>query len=405
MFLSRLPVSEYLVRSLGIEIFLNRGFKVKFIDLSCAIDGSCEDGFSADKNIFDKIEVVGLTSISQLSRAIGDCSTKSIFIDMCAGLDFGPKLHSFMRILRKLRVNYYVISDGAIPGNRKKLAPTLVARVKKAVDNPFLIFDFAFRFLARKLSRRGYFYARPSRLFLSGDFNESFISSLKEIQVTPINSRDFDIYKEYLEANSQKDVENPPFAVFLDQGVDYHPDDSILDLKPIDGEKYLSEINEFFSFFEARTGLKVVIAVHPKSRFTKSDNPFQGRSVHFNETVQVISQSSAVIAHSSTAIGLGICFGKPLYLILTAEMKRRQDLEIPVGAFADELCIPIMEFSSGSDFELAPSTPILPNYERFVHKYMSAIDGNLLNRWEIVANFIENDLQQMDKFYLHGKST
>ena len=77
-------------------------------------------------------------------------------------------------------------------------------------------------------------------------------------------------------------------------------------------------MNRFFDFFTKKTGLKIVIAGHPR-RNQVNDEIWNGRAQIFEKTNLLIKQSSIVLTHYSTSISFAVIYRKPILLITTDE--------------------------------------------------------------------------------------
>ena len=54
------------------------------------------------------------------------------------------------------------------------------------------------------------------------------------------------------------------------------------------GKNYYLELNSFFSKIESKFSVKVIIAAHPRSRYEKTGNPFQGRKILKFKTINLV---------------------------------------------------------------------------------------------------------------------
>lgn len=63
--------------------------------------------------------------------------------------------------------------------------------------------------------------------------------------ITPINSRDYDTYLEYMRETAQV-VTSAEICVFLDEDHTNHPDYSVFGIAPLNEAKYISSMNHFF---------------------------------------------------------------------------------------------------------------------------------------------------------------
>jgi hypothetical protein len=129
------------------------------------------------------------------------------------------------------------------------------------------------------------------------------------------HSLDYDLF---LEAGAPRRIETP-YAVFLDEFLPYHPDYLIeKDMDPrLDPLAYYADLNRFFDQVERQTGLAVIVAAHPRSRYEDMPDLFQGRRWEKDRTVELVRDASLVMAHGSTSVNFAVLYRKPLAFLTT----------------------------------------------------------------------------------------
>lgn len=141
-------------------------------------------------------------------------------------------------------------------------------------------------------------------------------SSIYANKVVPINSCDYDYY---ITAKSEKNrLIDGRYAVFLDTNLAYSSDLEICAWPSVNPLNYFQSLNRFFSLLEAKSGIKVVIAAHPKSDYR--DETFQGRAIYRNLTPVLTRDACIVISHTSTSESYAVLNSKPIVYIYTTEM-------------------------------------------------------------------------------------
>ena len=106
------------------------------------------------------------------------------------------------------------------------------------------------------------------------------------------------------------------YAVFVDQYFIHHPDfKTHYIVHNFTANQYYSEINKFLNEFKKQTGLKIVIASHPRRRDAHSDDFDSDFDLYFNKTAELIKKSKMVLLHFSTAINFAVIFNKPFVLL------------------------------------------------------------------------------------------
>ncbi len=110
------------------------------------------------------------------------------------------------------------------------------------------------------------------------------------------------------------------YLVFLDQYLPYHPDglEAGYRLEPL---KYYEEINSFLHRVSSITGLKVIVAAHPKADY-EHEHPecFSDFSVIKFKSAELVKNAKLVVSHFSLSVNYCIFFEKPLLLVTTDGM-------------------------------------------------------------------------------------
>lgn len=398
-FLSRVPPLSIFSKHFGIEYLSQKGFEIFFLDVSCLIDGLDAQYLYQEQTPLPNCETHAIQQLDELEAFVKESFENTIFIDFVSGLsEYNQKTGQVFKILKRYNAKYYVISNGDIPSfhfNDYATTSAFLIKIKKALKNPRLLLNLLTRKLIVHLIKLDILYQKPHRIFGMED-SPAVIAYLEKFRmsgsvITPINSRDYDLYLEYIRNNSKKIISEES-CVFLDEDLTNHPDFSLFGITPLNKEKYSLSMNHFFEHVEKRTGLTVVIAAHPKSKFSAKNHPYGDRAFIQGNTVQLVAKSKMVVAHASTSISFPVLFCKPIVLAITNEMKKRIDMMNNVQAFAKALGVtPInvdtlnelgkydIEFEGRSD------------YKDYLHKYIkNKVPINKLT-WEIVADAALND--------------
>jgi len=103
----------------------------------------------------------------------------------------------------------------------------------------------------------------------------------------------------------------PPYAVFVDENVEYAPDAKMLGYtvsSDVDG--YYRRMNAAFRAVEDALGCPVVIAASGKYRYP--EDRFMGRRLLYGRTLPLIQHARLVIGHCSAALDQAVVDRKPL---------------------------------------------------------------------------------------------
>jgi len=132
------------------------------------------------------------------------------------------------------------------------------------------------------------------------------------------HSFDFQNYLELEEKENDLNVIGS-YALFIDQFAPSHPDYLFHNNKPlVTAQNYYRSMNSFFDIFEKKTGLKIIVAGHPK-REKNNKNNWNGREQIIGKTAELIKHSTVVLSHYSTALNYAVIYRKPILLITTEE--------------------------------------------------------------------------------------
>ena len=143
------------------------------------------------------------------------------------------------------------------------------------------------------------------------------IKNMKLKKIIYFHSNDYD---NYLLFKNKLNFKHNNYAVFLDENVPDHDDYQIANFKsPIDSEIYYKLMNNFFSEYEKKFNLNVLVAIHPKSNLEEMSKNFSNRKVFIGRTQELILNSKIVFTHCSTSRSYAILYNKPL-VYLTSDI-------------------------------------------------------------------------------------
>ena len=338
--------------------------------------------------------VCKINSYSYLTEELEKDVSHSIFFDMIVGFgEFNLSSERIFRILKKYNVKYCIVSAGNLPA---PLQPNIVKywsnRIKSAL-NPRLLSNFLALSLTSFLRMHSSVYPLPEIIF-SGDSEAKsyYIKKYKipENKIIPINSYDYDVYLQYLNQNNSKCQPDHEYCVFLDEAATHHPDFDIIGVKHIDENRYYHSMNKLFDKIEKETGYKVIIAAHPRSKYEQTPDVFGKREIIKGKTIELVANSSLVVAHSSTSINFAVLFNKPILIVETSDMQKRGNLDF-TDTMANALGLkPInVDEDSLNNISFGPDSGLNAKYEDYMYKYIKSQNAGDFFTWEIVARAIE----------------
>ncbi len=116
------------------------------------------------------------------------------------------------------------------------------------------------------------------------------------------------------------------YIVFVDENFILQPDSEMYnEIYCKDVDNYHKRMNSLFKFLENKLEKKIVIAASGKYIYDK--NPFSDRKIIYNNTLELISNSSLTIGHCSLALYQVIKENTPLLLIRDESFTNRQIIE------------------------------------------------------------------------------
>jgi len=158
---------------------------------------------------------------------------------------------------------------------------------------------------------------------------------------------------------------------------------------------YFQRLNEVLDAVEERFNLPVVIAAHPRVSPGLYRPWVEGRKVVHGQTIQLIAQSSLVLAHDSTSIAVVALTRKPLLLVYLGDFAETIDNPLryheSIASFASLLGCATIDWTqqNWSDKLKETSTEIdMARYDQYVSKLMK-LPGSIDHPfWEVVLDTV-----------------
>jgi len=393
IFLVHFPLSSHDQEKWGFEYLRSEGYTVEVYDLSPFLTPASlecsRDNREADRNLIRKI-----TSYEDFERRVSSVASSAVFIDYIMGFaDPDLKTEKLFRVLGRYRAKYFLISAGALPVTRGR-AKRLFTKIKTAL-NPKKLASYAVRKIIAFLKRNTALYASPERIFCgNSEVADAYLRRFKVAseRVTSIHSLDYDTFLHYIRKTSPAERTIERTCVFLDENACHNVDFAILNLRPLTPEKYFPSMARLFDVIEKKTGLKVVIAAHPRSHYEQMSGIYGEREIIKGKTVELVAKSSLVLLHGSTAVSFAVLFNKPAVIIKTEEMMKNSHFSTAMDAMKTALGAKTINIDdpselNGTSFDYA-NWP-RDNYDEYKYKYVKSPDAEELTTWEFVAREIQ----------------
>ena len=187
---------------------------------------------------------------------------------------------------------------------------------------------------------------------------------------------------------------NLDYALFLDEYVPFHPDNQLreIDCEPDD---YYEDLNNFFYNIEKKLKMRVIISAHPRSNYNDNFNPFEGREIVSENTVDLVRKSSLVLTHASTANNFTIAFKKPVFFITS---KKYSDyFRNTINIFSSELNKSPIDISSHYSINLNDSFLDESTCSNYINKYLKSKNSPEINSWLIFINHLNMKFHNSSK--------
>ena len=305
--------------------YLSKDFKTFIIDFSKLFSSSLKREVKKNKS---KKKVYTISKLKDFKKIL--CKNNPNYTVLNGGENFKREIE---KIIRKNSTSTKIVEfyNGSLPEYIPiyyKYATLKVIFSSKIINFFPELCKFFFniiclnfkKFLFSKKKERKYktdilFYAGKSTLFMK-NLKNKFIEK-------KFSSPSFD-YDKFLQSYNypKKKILSKKYAVFLD-GMALHHDDFKSPDEPDAPvtKKYFEEMNNFFSIFEKKFDLKVVIALHPTCDIKNYSKFFNNRACFKNKTIELVRDSSMVLLHpATTAVSYPVIYKKPITFLITNEM-------------------------------------------------------------------------------------
>lgn len=396
------PITQREVNNWGIAYLKNEGFDVEVYDLTLVLRKKAVLKNPVVSIITDSY-IHEITSYEELISKLQEIPINTIFLDYIVSiLDITFDTAKLFRILRKFSIRYCIVYSGTLPvaGNSNYSTPKLkrlIKKIKKIFDLHILL-NFISGRINRYLVNFTNIYPLPDILFttIESDAVCKYIENYPRMKnrLVSINAYDYDNYLKYIKTGSQVKLKEKT-CVFIDEAATHHSDYYILGLKPLDKEAYFNSMNRLFDDIEIKTGLRVIVAAHPKSRYEDMSEAFKGREIIKGKTLELVSQSSMVIMHASTSASFAVLFKKPVMVVKTKEMIDKGWYAEWVDTMAEALglvAVNIDDINLLNTLNFNYSEWNMANYNDYIKKYLMSEASAGFTTWEIVARELKNML-------------
>lgn len=205
-------------------------------------------------------------------------------------------------------------------------------------------------------------------------------------------------YNNYLicKNKSTKRIINRRYALYIDGARPHIQGDEFL-LKnevKITPDNWYPKLNNFFELIENELKLEVVICGHPKTENTNLEKRFNGRSIIYNKTKDLIKDCEFISTRMSTAISYAVIYKKPIIFITSKELSQEKFFTETQNKYLNYFAQEALFIDSSKDFIIDKINDLKikkDKYKTFLNENLSGSEKTnyvLIN--EIFKNSIKN---------------
>ena len=361
----------------GVGIFLDNGFDVEVWDVSGALYPAHKAHYipvdpiqENTREFFDKREV------RRAITALAPGTTVLCFIN------FDRESLFIYRAMSSRNIPY-VFNNCNIPppGPKQALAEKIRRKLRNLPLHPAKWPGLASYALVKKMPALA--GVQPPRYIVAGGKHSLLGGIFAGAEIIWAHSFDYDRYLECEQAGAP-DIIGKKYAVFLDHGTPYHPDNFSMEGKMPSGntpERYYPGIVKFFREVEQHTGLEVVVAAHPRWRFEECPDHYEGRTILRGDTVRLVKYADLVLAHNSTSLAFANMYRKPV-LFIHSLLHNRAVINAAAAAFGKQA-----HYTADEPIDWQREMSVSEDaYTRYRENYIKRAGTPELPVWQIVAN-------------------
>ncbi len=370
-----------------LDLLKKNGFRVEVWDMMPVLHAEFLKSYTYPHS-YNYDELTVFHDKTQAYRVLSNLSQSDFVINDISYLFWNLGIY---QALSKSKALYAVFYANAVPiykDGRKQLLKKRL-RLFLGFKRPHSKFLVLWKKLYMRLPFR-WLGIRPASLILAGG-ERCFIYRYpvdKNTKVLQIHSLDYDLYLR----DKEKPTTVKPTAVFIDEFLPF-AHDSLFDGRgiPITAEKYYPLLNRFFDRVEEKTGLKVIIAAGPRSYYESLPDYFNGRQCIRGKTIDLIKESSLVLAHRSTAVSFCNLYNKPVIFLTCSDLEKQCD-----GGEIKEMAEwfgkkPVFVEDGNTINWQEELTVSKVHYDRYRQSYIKTKDSPELPFWQVVADQLKEN--------------
>ncbi len=379
LILTESPFSKRDYDRFGVEL-LSQHFRVSILDCTPWLKPDVWNKFSAIA-----YRCPGYASITDMASLVSHISSqaRTVAIDYLGGCTRSKRIWTE---LKNRNIPRAIVHNGLLPNPIVKWTDRIGTIISSYT--PLSILKKLYRESERMLNSDPV----PEIALMSG------AAGLKDKRVHDVahkiwaHSFDYDIY---LESKAQMAAAVEPYAVFLDEDMVYHSDYAHSGIKaPTTARTYYASMNAFFENLERYVGMPITIAAHPRSRYDLRPQLWNGRTVIYGKTAQLVRDATLVLCHQSTSVSFAVLWRKHLLFLTTNDLAR--SFLGPRIAFTSTLLGASLINVDGNANQLSNLKPLLEvnkaAYAKYTDEYIKRPGTPELPVWKIFTEYVQREL-------------
>lgn len=344
-FIHRFPFNKEIYIQNEFEFFKKKGYNVKYLEISSLLKKTKFELYYPEEIADD---VIPFNTKKEFNQFINSHSRNSIVI---LEVSFISNSAWMYRAIFKAGIPYLIFDLSSVIASFKIKKNKSITEKLQAVKSKLLKLTRLQKLIQKPGEIINLYRAKscfqPAKVIFT---SKTKLSSGRRALVgknTKILYADSADYRTAM-ALPNTSLSDEKYAVFIDQFLPYHPDfKSNYTYNLFQAKDYYKELNRFFKTFTQQTGLKVIVAAHPR-RLNKYDNDFNSDiQLFYNKTGHLVKNAEMVLLHYSTAVNFAVIFKKPM-LFIDSNLFKGIDVFLYTRAFSKLFNSTIINMSNSS---------------------------------------------------------
>lgn len=318
IFLSSIPFIEGDHFKYGFEYYNKNNIKIEICYLNKVFSRNYK---VPSKNFSKKIKVIYLETIKEFDEYIK--SNKDAVFFLRYTYNFNNR--KIFNLLSKNSAKY-IYSQGVLRHDsfgylNLPLKRILIIKLKQLLKGKiFNIFNSIINKLFLLINKKYFGIKNAEYILLKGEYGEKIKKHRLYGSKTKIINAHHRDYDKFLFFKKKKIKSNIKKAIFIDQGVPFHPDQKEIGIINIDEKRYYNSIKNFLTKLRDLNGYKIEISCHPRININLIKKYFKNFTIKKYQTINQIYNSDLVLTHESNAINFAILFKKKILFITNNEL-------------------------------------------------------------------------------------